>query len=80
MFHGCTNIRGKCYRTGVCNLGWCGGRCIEIADTEVMSGLKGMSKWGAPGSDETRAQMGNAVGEIGDSCTKMLLKKCMETN
>ena len=50
---------------------------IEITDTEVTRGLKGVKKGRAPGWDEMRAEMVDVAGEIGARWTKRLLNTCI---
>ena len=50
---------------------------IDITDTEIQTGIKGMKKGRAPGIDEMRVEMVMAAGESGISWTKGLLTTCM---
>ena len=48
-----------------------------ITDTEMQTGMKGMKKGRAPGTDDMHVEMVMAAGESGSSWTKRLLNTCM---
>ena len=49
-----------------------------ITDTEMQTGMKGMKKGRAPGTDDMHVEMVMAAGESGISWTKRLLNTCMK--
>ena len=50
---------------------------VELTDTEMQTGIKGVKKGRAPGIDEMHVEMVMAAGENGISWTKKLLNTCM---
>ena len=52
-------------------------KLTDITDTDMQTGMKGMKKGRAPGTDDMHVEMVMAAGESGISWTKRLLNTCM---